>query len=446
MSIQDFAPDDGAAPAGGSSPAPTPAPAAAPSAPEPAARLPLSALTNDRTSKVISVSEGLGLPTGNSGKETMQREIDRLAGKRNNIPLPTRKAAPKAAVPAPVAPAAPVEVPTPTPAPAPTPATPTAAPTPVPTPTTKLAPKVKVGDKEYTQEELQALIEKANPPAPAAPAAATPAAVPTAPETPEQIAARKATEDQAAAARDKAWITEHAATFKPEDYGLSEETLDKVLSGGKEAVSTFMQTVGQIAAAAELNARKFMASEVNRKFDELGNELQPVLTMHQSVQQYQEVGNFEAAYPELKGIGDKYQIIKDALIRNYPEEVSKMTQAEFQAEIAGHIKENQRLWGATQPTPAPTAPASRPAAAAAPQSLPVPVPIPGAGAMPPELIGRGSTPVGVGTPAGTVAAPVAVAPSAAPMVPIPPSGQIGGIGGATTVDRGSGTVNRVLGL
>lgn len=399
---------DAEAIAGGASPAPVAAPVAAPEA-APAASTQETSIKlediagGDRGTRTISPSKALGLP---DAKSTLGAEIGKASQKNPHTEVKARE---KKGEAAPATPAEPTAI---------TPKVQPAAPAPA---TTNLPAKIKVGDKEYTEAELTALIAKPAE-APAAPAPAASASAPTAPsapKTPEQLAAETAEAVKTAADKESEWLKANADSYKPEDFGLTPETFDHILSGGPDGVKAFMTALGQVAAKSALETRKAIADQLNPILDDYHNRMEPISTMYRQVEEYQQFASFEREFPDLSGKSEAYGAVKSTLMKHYPDQVRKMTQAEFNAEIAGHIRATAQAFGVA-PTQAP-APAAAPANSATPSVNDLPPPP----AQLPTPSATGSTP---GTSSG----------------PPPPTGQRGGIAGTVPSSAAAGQVNEML--
>lgn len=213
----------------------------------------------------------------------------------------------------------PKPAPAPTPAPAP-PAEPTPAPAPAPTPT-PTPEKIKVGDKEYTKEELEKIIaggdqQQQQPPAPQP--TPDPAPQPAAkPLTPEEI---KAQEDAYVEARSK-------------EFGISvdEPTVETILQGGAEGVAAFNTLLGKTYAKALMDARKSIFRDLDQDLRGVGVLSQAVHQLLGERQQLQQIGVEQAfiqAHPEFKDHLDTARSIAKYVVETYPQ-VKSMDQAEF---------------------------------------------------------------------------------------------------------------------
>lgn len=232
---------------------------------------------------------------------------------------------------------------------------PKAAPAPAPKKAVPAVQKVKIGDEELTAEEITArmkdLREKAE-------AAAKPAEAPKVPEpepvakTPEQITA----DEQAAEA---AFIAENS-----ERYAFPQEDFDKMLASGDP------KPLSAMFARAEMNARKWLASQVNPHLEKLAKNMEPVLKTHEQVQQFQTERQFLDANPEIRdhpqGLAeqrevnrilneqhDRLQRLKNANIATPAElaqleQFDKTTPEQWAADVAHHTR-NRLGIGKTAP-------------------------------------------------------------------------------------------------
>lgn len=211
--------------------------------------------------------------------------------------------------------------------------------------------KVKVGDKEYTPEELQALVDKANGVA-AAPAAAkveapTPAKEPTAEE--------KAAEEAETKKKDAEWVGKVAPTL---NVPLSEETLDKIMAGGAEGVALLKTTIGQAAAHAVLLSRKSLYAEWGPRFAALEEQFAPMEAARMQQEDDREWGVFAAANPDLATHRDLVESSTAAVIGVLGDKAKGMSMADFQKLVA----ENTRAFATRMRIPLGEVQAAAPAA------------------------------------------------------------------------------------
>lgn len=275
-------------------------------------------------------------------------------------------------------------------------------------------PKFKVGDKEYTESELQALIasKKAaeappatNPAKPAEPAAKpTPpkkdvAATPAAPEkvlTPEEKAAKAAQIEK----EESEWIEHAAPNFK---VSVPEETLDAILAGGPDGAKALTETIRRAAAEAHLHARKTILEDMNKTFERVRDRIQPLLDTHTQSEVARVENSFKAKYPALADYMDDVNAIGTAIGEVY--DLSKMNEDEYFDLVAQETsKRIQRYNKGFSLTPA-----------AAPVDTSV------------------APPVVTAKPAAPAAAAPAPKPAAKPAAPVvrPPGGNAPGAAGAT---------------
>lgn len=404
--IPPAAPAAPVAPAPAPAPAPTPSPApAAPAAASPPAPKPArpaarpaarpSALPKIAPRQKVSAKKALGLADTTSkeiGAE-IKKLRERIRGENRTVvelppEMPEAPAAPVASAPAPVAaaPAAPVVVAPPAPA-ASAPPAPTAVPT-----------KVKVGDKEYTPEELAEIIAKQNAPAaapeaPEAPVAAQPAR-PAGP-TKEEIAAREAQ-----------FLQETAAALPLSS--LTEQQMDTFLAGGKSAVELFDSLRKQDVATAILHARKGIAQGLDPIIHELFNAVRPLVANHTDLRKYQIEQHFLAKHKDFGPHVGRARQVAEALVQQFPDRVNTMTDDQFVDEVARQtdlilsaeyrqwFPNNQGTWrnaGAASPAATAAPVAAAPAPVAAPVApAPAPAPRPQAPAANAPLAAGGGVP------------------------------------------------------
>lgn len=262
--------------------------------------------------------------------------------------------------------------------------------------------KVKIGDKEFSVEELEAALREKEeldrklaaaqqqqtqpqpqPPAPPAPPA------PTA----EEIAQKEAE-----------WI---AATANQFNADISEQDLEAILNGGPDAVKTFKAIRQRDMASAVLHARKGIAEALNPILERVFNSLQPVIEQHDQVQRYTVTQQFVAKHKDFEPHIDLATQVAEKLMEQYPAEVKKMSTDQFLDEVARQTDSIlTREWNrfkqpgtwrdahkkpATAPAPVSSQPQQPPAAPAAVQTPTAPPAPPAAPALKP-LVGNAPQP------------------------------------------------------
>lgn len=219
--------------------------------------------------------------------------------------------------------------------------------------------KIKVGDKEYTEEELKKRLEQ-----PAAPAAAAPK---TEPAKPAPVAKKEPTDAEKQAESEKTqkieseWIAGAAKTLAPAP--VDEATIEKILTGGKEGVAEFDRIRREDMARTVLAVRKDL-DQLYRPFFEAVTHLQSQNAASEDQRVWTE---FTTTHPEL---ANYEQVVKQhaaALVEADPAGVQAMSQADFNAKVAeltvGYIRQFNPDFGKT--APAGGAPAADPAAVTA---------------------------------------------------------------------------------
>lgn len=335
--MADNIPTPAAAPAATPTPssAPAPKPAATPSAaPKPAAAkatpntAPKAAATprddggrfapRVAPKKPLGAMKALGTEAFGGSKKPLaeqSKEIIENARKRLGNSIPIYKE-PEPPAPVPIEPpAAPVAA-----EPAPAPVTP-------PEPAPAAPAKIKLLDKEYSPEELEAelkaLREKVAAPAPAPLAPETqpePAAQAAKPPTPEEIAQRE-----------NDWIANTAPTLAA---AVTEEQLDTLLQGGPEAVKLFTQLRQTDMARAILLARKTIADGINPVFEQLFGAVAPLAQQQQQLQRETVERTFLAEHQDFVPHVGMCREIAEQLVSLYPQQVGKMSVKQFNAEVA----------------------------------------------------------------------------------------------------------------
>ena len=229
-----------------------------------------------------------------------QPKRDETTGKF--LPKTSAKTSAKPASPAPAKPASPAKQSTPA-----APVKPVASAKPA---TPEVPPKIKVGGKEYTEDELAALLA----PKPAQ-AQQLPPAVPQPQEpTAEQIAGLE-----------KEWIEQNAAEITTAT--VSEALLDTIVLGGKEGAKALETLLKQVAAHGVLLARKSMFGDLNPVLDELRQAVVPVQQQFVQMERVAAQHEFFATYPEFsESDQDKafVQEVAETLMTKYPEWTAKL--------------------------------------------------------------------------------------------------------------------------
>jgi hypothetical protein len=307
----------------------------------------------------------------------------------------------------PAAPAEPAAATPPATPPVTPPAEPAAA-TPPATATPPAAPaapaKIKVGNKEYTQEELEkALNQPATPPAAsAAPAAQTPPAAPAKPEpTPEEIAQAQSN-----------WVSEFIKDEKL-SIGIAENEMEVLLSGGKDAVALFTNKMNEAVGRAVLLARKSIYTDVNPKMAEIEQLLQPLVHQNVQLEYIATKQAFLAKHTDFAPHVSTADSVAKAIVEQFPEQVRKMTREQFIDEVAAQtdriLQRNYKEWNPSA-TDTWRDHAKRVAAGSAPATPATPPATPAAQAQPGA------------TPPATPAAPKIQPPSANSPAGIPAGG------------------------
>jgi hypothetical protein len=337
----------------------------------------------------------------------LQAPDDKPAGQPSAAPREVKADEPPAGTPPPVTPA-------------PQPAEPAAdgqppkpAEPPAPPVTPPPAPKVKVGEDEYTPEELQKLVTAAKPagqqpPAsPAQPEAAKPA-TPQGP-TPEELAEFQ---KQFNANREK-FINDHLPRVGQYlESAVSETDMEVIANGGAEGVAKLREILGKSVLNAVVLARQAAFTDLTPQIRQIAAQLRPLAEERQQQRQQQarqeaEV-EFAKTYPHLEKQLPLANQIADAIFQQHPDWAAQASRADLFKEVARQMER----FGFT-------------AAPAAPQK----VSVNGREYTVEELAALipGVTP--------PPAAPVPPAPAAPPMPP-PPAGNFPGVMGGAPAAKG----------
>lgn len=277
------------------------------------------------------------------------------------------------------------------------PPAPVAPPEPPAAPAAPVAPpKVKLGDAEYTAEELAAKLKeldtlKSAPPAPAAPKEQPPQAPQAPAPTAEEIAKKEGE-----------WIAQHAQTYKSP---ASEADLDLILTGGKEGLAKFQELLQHAHASAHLQARKSIFDQLNPTLQQVNANMQPLVQQQQQLQRYQVEQKFVTKHADFAPHIDQAKAVAEELARRFPNEVAAMTDDQFVDEVARQtdkiLADNHKRWfpaggGNWRQTAAPVAAPSAPPAAPAtpPAVVPAVAPAQTPAVRPPSANAPGGFPTG----------------------------------------------------
>lgn len=189
------------------------------------------------------------------------------------------------------------------------------------------AAKIIISGKEYTQEELEAKLKESEKPA-ATPAPAQAAAL-------EEEAPAATQEPQLTPEQVKAKESEFVeGIVKSLDVTMTDEELDTILAGGKDAVSAFQTIRKRDMATAILEARKGIAAGLNPVMNEMFAALKPLVANHQDIQRYQVEQQFLTKHKDFAPHAPRAKQVAEELARRFPQQVSKMTVDQFIDEVA----------------------------------------------------------------------------------------------------------------
>jgi hypothetical protein len=206
--------------------------------------------------------------------------------------------------------------------------------------------KVKVGDKEYTPEELEKAPAEREKPQPVPPAA--PPVEPNQGPTPEELAAHK----QEFEKNRVKFVQDHRQFAIEKLNGIvTENTLEKIANGGPEAVAALNEVLADSMLNAFLLSRQALYQDFTPQVNRLAQQISPLLEGYRDRQYQQAQQDFVKTFPELEPNLKLCNQIADGLFQQYPEFVRRATREQFFAEVARQAKE----LGAGAP-PAPAAP------------------------------------------------------------------------------------------
>lgn len=192
--------------------------------------------------------------------------------------------------------------------------------------------KIKVGDKDYTQEELDELKkllgggEK-----PAAVAATRPAGPEKKEPTPEEAEISRV----AVQKKDREWVASVAPNV---DVEIDEPLLDKIITGGAEAVKAFTQVLQTSVARAVLMTRKSMYAELEPRFNQISAQQTPLMEAFERQENDRMWSEFQKEYKDLAKDRDLVEQAASYLASNEPERVAQLSEKEFYAECAAGVR------------------------------------------------------------------------------------------------------------
>ena len=225
--------------------------------------------------------------------------------------------------------------------------------------------KFKVGDKEYTEAELKELLAPKKPvpsPIPLPEKKDTPAEAPKA-KTPEETAKEAAD----LKAKDSEWIV---ATAKHVETPLDDATLDKILSGGAEAVEALNEIRRRDVAQAVLMARKSIIKDIEPVLKGIRDVQQPLIDSHRKSVEEKAWSDFEAANPDLKDYRDVVTTIGQIMVdSNHPALADVKSMEDFGRIVGEEARRYIGRFAKTGAAPAPAAPAE-PVAPVVPATVP----------------------------------------------------------------------------
>jgi hypothetical protein len=244
--------------------------------------------------------------------------------------------------------------------------------------------KIKLGDKEYTKAELEALVAAGKPPVVAPKPEEKPA------PTPAEIEAQRAEVRR----KDREWVkTNSVALDVPE---IPEETMDVILGGGKKGIEALNNVLRETSANALLAARKSIFQEVGPILEELRQAQAPLLEAQRQAADDREWNVFAEKFPDLAEDRDLVENASAVLVEKQADRLRGLTMEQFQDEVAAQVHTFKNRF--TKPAAAPA-----PAAAAAPAKPATGAPAKPAAAAPAKPARVAVKPPGANVPAATPA-------------------------------------------
>lgn len=322
-----------------SEPASSPEPMATPVAPRSPAISPDLAekMGLPQNTKAIDVKPmhalGLTQPPRSAVKDLIEKE--NLKINRSPVYDPKAIAAKVAATTSPAV-TPPATTPTPPAAPvAPAPTIPAAPATPPP----GAVQKYKIGDREYTPEQMAAYIEGQN-----ANRQQPPAIQPQQRQTPTDPMANMKPEERQAFIKQKEteWVNQTAPAIDLSQVGaITPEQADIIAGGGPEAMKVLNEIRQKDVAYSTLLARKTVAQEANPIFEKMERIIQqqaqtiaPILQREQEIATWETEALFVADHPDLVPHFEAARAVGNELVRQFPKWAQTVTRKQFVDAVA----------------------------------------------------------------------------------------------------------------
>ena len=177
--------------------------------------------------------------------------------------------------------------------------------------------RIKVGGKEYSEQELQKLIEKGA--QPSQPAPQQPPQPATPPRAPEEDSRKTAQEEQT-------FIQEHSARFQPP---LSEAEFETMLVGGKEGFAAFQKLIQTLGARSMLESRRTIYDDLTPVLAQIHETVQPLIQQHQLLEEHTTRALFTSRHPDFAPDVQQAESLARAYTAKYPNEVASMGREKF---------------------------------------------------------------------------------------------------------------------
>lgn len=204
------------------------------------------------------------------------------------------------------------------------------------TPAVQAVPKYKVGEREYSPEQMQAIIEQGLLRQQPVQSQVQQPQVPANNRTPEQ-------EREFVRQREQQFVSETAPHIDLNIAGLkvSPEQADILAAGGEAGAALWDQMNQKAVAYATLLARKTIAAEANPIFErqmqavrQQEQVIAPLLEQARSVAAWETEQEFVKAYPDLAAHIDSARVIGHELVRQYPEWAASVDRPTFIKAVA----------------------------------------------------------------------------------------------------------------
>ena len=191
--------------------------------------------------------------------------------------------------------------------------------------------KVKVGDREFTEEELAALLAKAEPKEPEK--KEEPPKFKFEDETPspdDKKEEPKGPSEEEIQAREAEYLRQLRSKAE-QHLTVPEDTMETILAGGKEGAKAVVTLLSEAVARTQMETRKSVFQDLEPVLQNIASRIEPLSAANQDLERYAVEQTFVARHPEYQQAGrmDMARAVAENLIQRYPKQVQKMSREQF---------------------------------------------------------------------------------------------------------------------